>query len=262
MDSEAVLTLLQDVAAEVIAPRFRSLADHEVMEKNPGDLVTVADHEAETIITRRLQEAYPTALIVGEEACSADPRLLQGLAAVDHWFTVDPIDGTRNFVHGSPDHAVMVGEVRAGEIVRGWIWQPEHGRAFVAERGAGAYADGVRLPPPTSADPAQIRGVTSIRREVGTSLDGLPPLGLSWVCCGVDFPQLVTGHADYILYSRTKPWDHVPGTLLTREVGGEVSRRDGADYLPTDIDVPVLVSGSPAIRNTVLPLLAAHSARE
>ena len=54
VDTDAVLTLLQDVAAEVINPRFRALANHEVQEKNPGDLVTIADHEAEVLITKAL----------------------------------------------------------------------------------------------------------------------------------------------------------------------------------------------------------------
>ncbi|GAB2887118.1 inositol monophosphatase family protein [Nocardioides pacificus] len=255
MDTDAVLVLMQEVAADIIEPRFRSLADHEVMEKNPGDLVTVADHEAEVAITRRLQEAFPDALIVGEEAVAADASLLEGLDRVDHWFTVDPVDGTRNFVHGSPDHAVMIGEILAGEIVRGWIWQPAHGRSYVAERGAGAWADGVRLEGPEPKDPRHPRGVTSMRGRVGTAPGDLAPMELSWVCCGVDFPQVVTGGTDYVLYGMTKPWDHVPGTLLTREVGGSVVHPDGSDYLPTDIDRPVLVSATSEVRDTVLPLL-------
>ena len=232
MDTDAVLTMLREVAAEVVTPRFRALAEGEVMEKNPGDLVTVADHEAEVILTRRLREAYPDAVVVGEEATSADPTLLQGLADVDHWFTVDPVDGTKNFVHGSPDHAVMVGEVRGGQPVRGWIWQPAHERAFVAERGAGAYADGRQIPDRTVGADGPLRGVTSRRRLVGTALPGLPPLELTWVCCGVDYPQLATGGADYVIYSGTMPWDHVPGTLLVSEVGGAARHLDGTPYRP------------------------------
>ena len=71
MDTQAVLTMLQEAADEFINPRFESLARHEVMEKNPGDLVTVADREAEVAITARLLDAYPDALIVGEEAVAA-----------------------------------------------------------------------------------------------------------------------------------------------------------------------------------------------
>ncbi|MDF8264629.1 inositol monophosphatase family protein [Luteipulveratus flavus] len=255
MDSDAVLAVLQEVAAEVITPRFRALAENEVMEKNPGDLVTVADHESEEIITRRLQDAYPDALILGEEAASAHPQLFDQLTSTDHWFTVDPVDGTKNFVHGSPDHAVMVSEVKGREIVRGWIWQPAHQRAYVAERGAGAYADGERMPQLTPPEPSALRGVTSIRSRVGTSLGALSPLDLSWVCCGVDYPKLATGATDYIVYGRTKPWDHLPGTLMVREIGGYVAHSDGSPYHPADLHGALLVAASQEAYETVQPLV-------
>ena len=54
LSTEAVLELLQSVAAEVITPRFRSLSSAQIDEKKPGDLVTVADHESEELITRAL----------------------------------------------------------------------------------------------------------------------------------------------------------------------------------------------------------------
>src|SRR5690625_4572974 len=72
MDTDAILTLLKETAAELITPRFRALSEEEVMEKAPGDLVTVADREAEVAITARLREAYPDALILGEEATETD----------------------------------------------------------------------------------------------------------------------------------------------------------------------------------------------
>ncbi len=43
METRAVLELVQEVSAAVVDPRFRSLEDGEVQEKNPGDLVTIAD---------------------------------------------------------------------------------------------------------------------------------------------------------------------------------------------------------------------------
>ena len=70
-----MLRLLQDVAAEVVDPRFRALGKDEVSSKRrPGDLVTVADREAEVLITAALRRGYPGALVLGEEAVAADPR--------------------------------------------------------------------------------------------------------------------------------------------------------------------------------------------
>lgn len=230
MDTDAITTVLQQVAAEVITPRFRSLTESEVHEKGPGDLVTVADHEAEVLITAALQGAYPSAVVLGEEATAADPGLLDRFAAAAHSFTVDPVDGTKNFVNGSPDHAVMAAELRDGVVVRSWIWQPQHELAYVAELGAGAYCNGTRLTvSPASGSP---RGRTSRRSWVGRSVADHPPLTLTWASCGIDFPHLVEGDVDYLYYAGTKPWDHAPGALLVTEAGGAVGTLHGGAYDP------------------------------
>jgi fructose-1,6-bisphosphatase/inositol monophosphatase family enzyme len=142
LSTEAVLELLQSVADEVIRPRFRTLSESQIDEKKPGDLVTVADREAEELITAALLDAYPDAVVLGEEAYAGEADLLPRFREADHGFTVDPVDGTKNFVHGSPDYAVMVSEVVDGETVRGWIWQPEHDAAWVAELGSGVRRNG------------------------------------------------------------------------------------------------------------------------
>lgn len=239
-----MLQLLRDVADEVINPRFRDLADHQVDEKNPGDLVTVADREAEVLITAALRAAYPDALVLGEEAEAGDATLVERFRAADHAFTVDPVDGTRNFVHGSPDHAVMAAELRGGVVVRSWIWQPQHRVSYVAEHGAGAWRDGVRLTCPPAAH--ELRGVTSRRSWIGKALGTLRALDLTWVCCGVDYPRLTEGEADYALYRRAKPWDHAPGSLLLREAGGVVGTFDGRPYRPQDAAPAGLVAAADA----------------
>jgi fructose-1,6-bisphosphatase/inositol monophosphatase family enzyme len=227
VETDDVLRLLQDVAAEVITPRFGTLRRGDVSSKRrPGDLVTVADREAEVLITAALQEAHPDALVLGEEAVAADPSLVARWVSAAHSFTVDPVDGTRNFVKGSPDHAVMVAELRDGQAVRSWIWQPQHRTAYVAERGAGAWRDGVRLDG-TQAPPT--------RRRTGT-------------CCGIDYPRLATGEARWGCWLKTKPWDHAPGALLLTEAGGTVGALGAA--------------GGTAYRPTAPPrLLVARSAR-
>ncbi len=227
MDPDEVLDLIRSVAAKVISPRFRDLAEGEVMEKNPGDLVTVADHEAEELITAALLSAHPDAVVLGEEAFAADPGLLDRFRTADHAFTVDPVDGTKNFVHGNPDHAVMVSEIRGGTVVHGWIWQPEHEQAWVAERGAGVFRNGVRIhrAPVTGGAP---RGATSRWSRRGEVLGDLPPLVGTWACCGIDYPRLIEGAIDYLVYTHSSFWDHLPGTLMLAEAGGAYGRPDGA----------------------------------
>lgn len=248
LSTEAVLELMQSVAAEVITPRFRTLSRSQIGEKKPGDLVTVADHEAEELITRALLGAYPDAVVLGEEAHAGHPDLMPRFRSADHGFTVDPVDGTRNFVHGSPDHAVMVAEVVRGETVRGWIWQPEHETSWVAEHGGGVRRNGE----PVRRSPAgeQPQGVTSIWSRRGRQPEGLPALVGSWVCCGVDYPKLIEGAADYVLYGHTNPWDHLPGTLMVREAGGAASHRDGTPYDARSGGAGLIVASDPVTLET------------
>ena len=241
LDTGAVLTLVQDVAEEVVVPRFRALDSEEIDEKGPGDLVTVADQEAERLLTDALLAAYPDALVLGEEATASDPSLLERFRAADHAFTVDPVDGTKNFVKGSPDHAVMLAELRGGDVVRSWIWQPQHRHAYVAERGAGAFRDGTRLVRPPVGE---LRGVTSRRSWIGRTLGALSALELTWVCCGVDYPKLVEGDADYAVYRKGNPWDHAPGSLLVTEAGGYVGTFAGEPYRAQDPEPAGLVAAA------------------
>ena len=237
LSSDAVLDLLREVAAEVITPRFRSLTAGEVMEKNPGDLVTVADREAEVLITTRLNDAYPDAVVLGEEAYATDHSLMDRYLAAEHAFTVDPVDGTKNFVHGSPDHAVMV-----------------------AERGAGTWRDDEQVRVTPVPPDSQPRGVTSMWCMRDHALDGMPPMRLSWVCCGVDYPRLIEGATDYILYSRSNPWDHAPGSLMVAEAGGTVGHPDGTPYGPRSLTPGIVVAVDrptyAAVRRRVAPTFA------
>jgi len=244
LSTDEVLELMRSVAAEVITPRFRSLSEAEIDEKRPGDLVTVADHEAEELITQALLEAYPDAVVLGEETYAGRPELLAEFWAADHAFTVDPVDGTKNFVHGSPDHAVMIAEVVSGETTRGWIWQPEHEVAWVAELGAGVRRNGERVHREPAGD--QPQGATSMWSRRGRQPTGLPKLIGTWVCCGVDYPKLIEGEADFVLYGHTNPWDHLPGTLMVREAGGAAAHRDGRFYDARSGGAGLIVAADPA----------------
>ena len=257
-----MLDLLKDVAAEVINPRFRSLAAGEIYEKRPGDLVTDADREAEVLITDALLRDYPDCVVLGEEAHSAEPALMQRYAAADHAFTVDPVDGTKNFVHGSKDHAVMASETRGGEVVRAWIWQPQHELGYVAERGGGTWRHSEtgteRLTVASPADGEELRGRTSRRAWIGATPVGLSPLALTWVSCGIDYPKLVEGEADYVLYHSALPWDHAPGSLLLAEAGGVTGTPGGVRYGPRDLAPPGLVAAAdPTAYTRVCRALAA-----
>lgn len=246
LTTEQIADLLVDVAAKVVRPRWRNLSEEQVYTKSSRtDLVTDADREAEVLIADALQQAFPDALLVGEESVAADPSVLSDISTAEQVFVIDPVDGTRNFVNGSPDYAVMVAETIDQEAVRAWIWQPEHQRMFIAERGAGAQCNGEPLAPLNPGTDDLVGAVTARRLLDPEQVPGLRwPIPRTTFACGIDYPELASGRIDYAAYSSVHPWDHLPGTLLVREVGGVAKHLDGTRYRVDTTAGPILTAAS------------------
>jgi len=240
MQTDAVTALIRDVASRVILPRFRRLRPDQVVAKAPGDLVTVADREAELELAGVLAATHPGALVVGEEATFADPRLVTEVPDAEHAWVIDPVDGTANFAQGVADFGVMVAETRRGEVVRGWIWQPMHGRMFVAERGAGVELNGELLASlPEPHEPVRGSVPRRLRRDPVAGFD-LRPSSRS---CAVDYPRLLLGDLDLVAFRHGLAWDHAPGVLMVTELGGFAAVHPGTPWRP-GVRGPVLMSAS------------------
>ncbi len=246
---DLVPEILRDAATRVILPRWRALdADQVHAKERPDDLVTVADTEAEELITAGLLALAPGVPVIGEEAVAADPSLLDGLAGLPAYWLVDPIDGTSNFVEGTPDFGVMVAYVESGEVAASWIWLPVTEVLASAERGGGAWIDGRRVD--VSREPQrpaeELRGwaatkfmpddvKTRLRPEAAPTLSIPPPQSAA-----IGYTRLLEGTADVSLFWRSYPWDHAPGSLMLEEAGGAVRRLDGTPYRPGTTDYGLL----------------------
>ena len=236
---------LREVAAAEIMPRFQALPPGAVRAKSgPLDLVTEADEAAERRITAWLLRRFPGCLVVGEEAASADPSLLRGLADAELSFVVDPIDGTSNYAAGVPLFGVMVAAIRRGEVIGACIVDPMTNEASLALRGQGAWRERggvchdlrVAAPVPLAqmTGAASWRYFRSPRRE--SVLAGLTRIAQVWDfrCAAQVYRMIAGGHCHFLLFNRLLPWDHAPGWLLHREAGGYAARLDGSDYTPTE----------------------------
>lgn len=242
----AVGAAMRRVADTEIRPRFRSLADGQVMLKGPGDYVTEADLEAERALTPLLRDILD-APVVGEEASAVRPDLVDALSGDIAW-TVDPIDGTANFVAGSDVYAVMVGLVASGEPVGGWILLPERGLLYEGLRGVGANVNGRSLAAAVertrgaearAALSGHQRGAVSVKYAVDEVRAGLTAAEHELggyvelrMCAGFDYADLVTQDVGFLVYTRAKPWDHAPGAAIAAEAGFTVARIDATEYQP------------------------------
>ncbi|MBW6432785.1 inositol monophosphatase [Actinoplanes hulinensis] len=256
---DQVAELVREVAHTVVLPRFRRLADDEVQQKAPGDLVTIADQESERALTRGLTALLPGSVVVGEEAVAADPTVRDRLGGSGAVWIVDPVDGTNNFAAGKTPFCVMVALLRGGETCAAWILDVIGDHLTVAEAGSGAYRDGVRVK--TRADDpgaAALRGVIShkylpdhLRDRVRANAVALGGHTSGRHCAGYEYPAVATDEQQFAMFWRILPWDHVPGTLIVREAGGVTRHLDGADYRPIDRRRGLLVAGNEDIWQTV-----------
>jgi fructose-1,6-bisphosphatase/inositol monophosphatase family enzyme len=254
---EEVANLLRHAAQEAILPRYQRLDHADIVEKTPGELVTIADRDSEAIITPALLKLLPGARVVGEEACAADPALLRDLDQGAVWL-VDPIDGTANFAEGREPFAVMVALLRDGEPVLSWMLNPVADELCVAERGSGATVNGMRVSTASSGSTGDLKGAVlnrfmpaDVSARVAASATGIACLpGL--FCAGAEYPAILRGERDFTIFWRTLPWDHAPGSLFLEEAGGVVRRPDNRPYKVASDGVGLIAARTPQILEQLL----------
>ena len=247
-DITAVAAAIKEAARGEALSRFQKLQDHEIKEKTPGDLVTVADLETERALNSALSGLLPGSIMVGEEAVAENPGLLHALAGDDACWIIDPIDGTINYAHGVPLFATMVALVVGGEVVAGWVYDPVHDVMAMAEKGGGAYLSGQRVDLGEEPELGRLSGclhLSGYDKELAATaarnFDNVGPL-LVLHSAGLEYQQMLNGRLHYALYLRTNPWDHAPGQLLLAEAGGFTARLDGSAY-----DINVIMHTSPMV---------------
>jgi fructose-1,6-bisphosphatase/inositol monophosphatase family enzyme len=244
-DLATLTELLREVGRTEIMPRFRKLSSGAVRQKTgPLDLVTDADEAAERWLTDALGRWFPSAVVIGEEATSADPARLRLLGDADLAIVVDPIDGTSNYAAGLPLFGVMAAVVQRGEVVAAAIHDPVGDDTALALRGEGAWTEtpdrqkvalrvAVPVPVGMMAGNVSWRFLPEPQRSIVCA--NLPRLGASWDyrCAAHEYRLAAGGHCHFLFFNRLLPWDHAPGWLLHREAGGYSARLDGSDYHPT-----------------------------
>lgn len=232
--------LIRETAELDIVPRFRNLTDAEIMEKSPGDVVTVADQAAEARLSSGLMKLLPGSCTVGEEMTFQDASVLDRLNNSSPVWVIDPLDGTGNFAAGNTAFAVMVALVHNGETQAGWIYDPLGDRMGVAEHGGGCCLNGsdVRLCPAPAVS-AMHGGILTkflpddLKGPAEESKSHFAQISAT-MCAGHEYLSVLEGDKHFVLYYRTLPWDHAAGALMTTEAGGYVARLDGTAYQPAD----------------------------
>ncbi|MGE0417505.1 MAG: inositol monophosphatase [Acetobacteraceae bacterium] len=192
-----------------------------VESKAPMDHVTAADRAVETLIRQRIADTFGDA-VIGEE---------DGGTPADLVWVVDPIDGTMNYIHGSPRWCVSIALMAAGEIVSGVISAPDGNRLMTARRGGGAFVNGtpVRVSHLRHGAAPLVEVGWSARRPVtdyGRLIERLIADGIEFRRLGsgaLGVADTAAGLCDGYVEMHINAWDVLAGLIMVREAGGWTS---------------------------------------
>lgn len=224
-------------AGNIIIRAMKRLDHIKIAEKRPNDFVTEVDQAVEHEIIAIIKKAYPSHGILGEEGGE--------IKGNDYQWIIDPIDGTRNFIHGFPHFAVSIAVTHKGKIEHGLIYDPVRQELFTASRGKGAHLNDHRIRVGARKNLEDCLLATGFAYRHTDKTNPLPPKILQTILpiCGdirrsgaatLDLAYVACGRLDGFWELGLKIWDIASGILLIKEAGGIVSDPfGGEDYLNT-----------------------------
>jgi len=234
-DPRYLATAIEVVTAAGALQRARFGSAFRVDKKGTIDLVTEVDVEVERAARALLGARFPDHDIMAEE-------LGGGGAGASHRWVFDPLDGTTNFAHGIPIFCSSLALEIDGEAVVGAVFDPMRQELFTAERGVGAWLNGVPLQVSSAERLIDAVLVTGFPYNVHSTLDEVIGLFSAYVgearairrlgSAAVDLCWVAAGRMDAFWERGLQPWDTRAGALLVQEAGGTVSGLDGGPWDP------------------------------
>ncbi len=249
-----VAALLREAGDSFILPRFKNLKSAEIRTKtSETDFVTIADQDAEAWLTPRLAALW-SGPVIGEEAVSLSVETVPHVTD-DYSWTLDPLDGTKNFIRGKPSFCSMVALLWRGRPIKSWIWQPLSKVLFYAGQGEGAWriddVEEARLglsERPSGIDDMIGTGNTlgldePCKTEVQMRLRALPGRQFNG-SAGIQACLIASGLSDFMIHGRATPWDHAPIDLLCRESGGYAAMLEDRSHFEVNMTAPFMAASS------------------
>lgn len=235
-----------------------------VEQKGAADIVTAVDTACEAALVSEISRRFPDHGIVAEEGSS------RGAGARFQWI-IDPLDGTKNYAHGSVRCGVSIAVMLDGVAEVGVIYAPFFDELFWAVRGGGAH---VRAGGQSDAPIRVSRHAELSACMVASALTYAPgerrvePEHLARLlrvfarvqalrsngCATLDLVDVARGRLDAYFEPGLASWDTAAGALLVREAGGQVTAFTGEPHNPAH---PHILASNGAIHEPLRALLLA-----
>ena len=253
----ALAHALADAARAHSLRYFRTPLD--VLTKSDESPVTIADREAEAAMRAVLQAQAPTHGILGEE--HGRERL-----DAEYVWVIDPIDGTKSFITGSPLWGTLVALLHHGQPVLGLMDLPVLGERWTGQAGQLTQCNGQPVRASGCEQLAQARIYTT-SPDAFAADDWQRFDALSRRCAlrrfGGDcyaYAQLAGGHVDLVVEGGLQPYDYLSLICLVEGAGGRITDWQGR-ALTVASDGRVVAAATPQLHAQALAQLADRTER-
>jgi histidinol phosphatase-like enzyme (inositol monophosphatase family) len=247
---------LAHTAGGIAEAYFRSNFAVENKDEEGFDPVTSADHAIEKVLRETIHATYPDHDIVAEESGST-------LTGAEYCWYIDPIDGTRAFLMGSPLWGTLVGLTEAHTAVFGLLAQPILSELFLGSP-AGSWLinnkERRRLRSSRCTEIAHAR-LASTHPNLFSGNDQIAYQRLANASLldryGGDcynYAMLAAGFVDLVAETGLKAFDIVPLVPILEHAGCVVSSWDGGSVLQGG---SVVAAATPELHERALKLLNA-----
>jgi len=194
-----------------------------VKAKEITDYVTDVDRTAQAAIIAMIRDSYPDHRILAEE----DGAEGLGDPSSPFLWIIDPLDGTKPYVHGKDEFACIIALQENGQTVLGVMEMPAKNESFWGTRGGGAFFNGkaiTHLRQTRDLDDAILctnmggksRGTEKIMTFTHPRCASLQNYG----CAAVEMAEVLKGRNDGVFFDGVHLWDVAPASLLIEEAGG------------------------------------------
>ncbi len=245
-------------AGNIIIRAMKRLDTIKIAEKTPNDFVTEVDQRVEQEIISIIQKAYPSHGILGEEGGE--------VKGDDYQWIIDPIDGTRNFIHGFPHFAISIAVSYKNKLEHGVIYDPVKQELFTASRGKGAQLNERRIRVSQRKHLQECLLGTGFAYRHHTNDHSIPTYILQSIIptCGdirrtgaatLDLAYVACGRLDGFWELGLHIWDIAAGILLVKEAGGIVCDPHGGEHYLKSGNV---VAANPTIIRQLLKMTKTH----